>query len=312
MLAGRLRGLAPDVAICAMPGPLDLLMAAALHRLGIPMVVTVHDADLHPGDGLPLQMALQRALIRRATALVALTGHVANRLRQQPASRYLPLLEGDAAAPGVPCPAAAAAAAAWRPVASALFRQAAALQGPRPARGRASRSDRRRCTVRGARDRQRAAYADPRSPVRVAGRAGGEPLGPGGRGGRPDRLGRCAGAALSRGEPERSGGDRPRCRPLGGGDQGGWPGGTIPWRADGRCCASRDPASIGACLRQLLDNPPPQQPPATDALALWLDMARTLVWQIEPLLATSGRAPVDAKRRSAGLAAVSVRRDDAA
>ena len=92
-LVWRLRALAPDFAICAMPGPLDLLMAVALRRLGIPMIVTVHDADPHPGDGLPLQMTLQRALIRRATGLVALTGHVAGRLRQQPAARGLPLLE---------------------------------------------------------------------------------------------------------------------------------------------------------------------------------------------------------------------------
>ena len=86
-LLRRLRALAPDVAICAMPGPLDLMMAVALRRLGAKIVVTVHDADLHPGDGFPLQMALQRRLIRRADALVALTGHVAARLRQQPAAR---------------------------------------------------------------------------------------------------------------------------------------------------------------------------------------------------------------------------------
>ena len=91
-LLRRLRALAPDVAICAMPGPLDLMMAWALRRLGAKIVVTVHDADLHPGDGFPLQMALQRRLIRRADALVALTGHVAARLAQQPVARGKPLL----------------------------------------------------------------------------------------------------------------------------------------------------------------------------------------------------------------------------
>ena len=91
-LLRRVRALAPDVAICAMPGPLDLMMAWALRRLGVKIVVTVHDADLHPGDGFPLQMALQRRLIRRADALVALTGHVAARLRQQPAARGKALL----------------------------------------------------------------------------------------------------------------------------------------------------------------------------------------------------------------------------
>ena len=91
-LVRRIRRLAPDVAICAMPGPLDLVMAWALRRLGVKIVVTVHDADLHPGDGFPMQMALQRRLIRSADVLIALTGHVAGRLRQQQASRGKTLL----------------------------------------------------------------------------------------------------------------------------------------------------------------------------------------------------------------------------
>lgn len=82
-LAGRIRALAPDVAVCALPGPLDLLMAAALRRLHVPFVVLVHDADHHPGDGLPLQMLLQRALCRRAAAIGALSGHVGARLAAQ-------------------------------------------------------------------------------------------------------------------------------------------------------------------------------------------------------------------------------------
>jgi glycosyltransferase involved in cell wall biosynthesis len=82
-LARRVRALHPDVAICAQPGPLDLLMAAALRRLGLKFVVLVHDADLHPGDGLPLQMTLQTLLCRQAAGVVALTDHVAARLRQQ-------------------------------------------------------------------------------------------------------------------------------------------------------------------------------------------------------------------------------------
>jgi glycosyltransferase involved in cell wall biosynthesis len=73
----------PDAAICAMPAPLDLLMATALRRAGIPFLVVVHDADPHPGDGFPLQMTLQHWLMRRASGLVALSGHVAERLRQQ-------------------------------------------------------------------------------------------------------------------------------------------------------------------------------------------------------------------------------------
>ncbi|MCW3475948.1 glycosyltransferase [Limobrevibacterium gyesilva] len=82
-LAARLRALRPDVAICAMPGPLDLLMARALHRAGVPFLVVVHDADLHPGDGLPLQMTLQRRLVQEADGLIALTSHVAAHLRAQ-------------------------------------------------------------------------------------------------------------------------------------------------------------------------------------------------------------------------------------
>ena len=80
-LTRRLRALAPDVAICAMPAALDLVMAAALRRAGIPFYAIVHDADSHPGDDVPFQMRLQHALIRRAAGLFALSGHVADRIR---------------------------------------------------------------------------------------------------------------------------------------------------------------------------------------------------------------------------------------
>ena len=82
-LARRIATTRPDIAICAMPGPLDLLMAAALGKLRIPFVVLVHDADQHPGDGLPFQMILQRMLCRRAVMLAALTSHVGDRLLAQ-------------------------------------------------------------------------------------------------------------------------------------------------------------------------------------------------------------------------------------
>lgn len=91
-LTRRIRRLAPDIAICAMPGPLDLVMVWALRRLGIKILVTVHDADLHPGDGFPMQMVLQRQLIRHADALLALTHHVAGRLAQQHAAKGKPIL----------------------------------------------------------------------------------------------------------------------------------------------------------------------------------------------------------------------------
>ncbi len=82
-LLRRLRQVAPDLAICAMPGPLDVLMAVALRLLGTRVVVVVHDADAHPGDGFPMQMVLQRLLCRCAGGLAVLCGHVGTRLRQQ-------------------------------------------------------------------------------------------------------------------------------------------------------------------------------------------------------------------------------------
>jgi glycosyltransferase involved in cell wall biosynthesis len=81
-LAACLRKVRPDVAICAMPAPLDMLMAMALRRAAVRFLVVVHDADLHPGDGFPLQMTLQRLLMRRADGLIALSDHVAGQLRK--------------------------------------------------------------------------------------------------------------------------------------------------------------------------------------------------------------------------------------
>jgi glycosyltransferase involved in cell wall biosynthesis len=91
-LAAQLRAIDPDVALCAMPAPLDLLMATALKRIQVPYFVVVHDADLHPGDGLPVQMTLQRMLVRRAHGLIALSTHVKQRLHQQGLARGRPVL----------------------------------------------------------------------------------------------------------------------------------------------------------------------------------------------------------------------------
>jgi glycosyltransferase involved in cell wall biosynthesis len=82
-LIRRLAALRPDLAICAMPGPLDLMLLAALRWHGVPSVVIVHDADPHPGDTTPFLMFLQRRLIRRAEVVAALSRHVAARLLQQ-------------------------------------------------------------------------------------------------------------------------------------------------------------------------------------------------------------------------------------
>ena len=89
LLIARLRRFRPDLAICAMPGPLDLLMAAAVKLLGGRLVVIVHDAEPHLGDGFPMQMVLQRLLCRWADGLAALCGHVADRVRRQGLHRPL-------------------------------------------------------------------------------------------------------------------------------------------------------------------------------------------------------------------------------
>jgi glycosyltransferase involved in cell wall biosynthesis len=91
-LVRQLRPLRLDAALCAMPGPLDLVMAAALRRLGVPFAVVVHDADLHPGEILRLQAVFQRRLLQRAGALVALSDHVARRLGEQGVLADRPLL----------------------------------------------------------------------------------------------------------------------------------------------------------------------------------------------------------------------------
>jgi len=79
-LARQIAALQPDVALCAMPGPLDLAAHAALRRVGVPYAVVAHDADLHPGDGHLLQMTLQRRLLKNADAIVVLSDHVGARL----------------------------------------------------------------------------------------------------------------------------------------------------------------------------------------------------------------------------------------
>ncbi|HYZ61901.1 MAG TPA: glycosyltransferase [Acetobacteraceae bacterium] len=72
-----------DVAVCAMPAPMDFAMGAALRLAGVPFAVVVHDADLHPGDAFPMQIKLQRWLLQGAAGVFALSTHVAERLREQ-------------------------------------------------------------------------------------------------------------------------------------------------------------------------------------------------------------------------------------
>ena len=176
-LAARIRALAPGVAVCAMPAPLDLVMAAALRRAGVPFLVVVHDADAHPGDGFPLQMLLQRRLVRRADGLIALTEHVAARLRAQGLADGKPMIVA-ALPPFAFGPPAAAAARAWRQAPAALVRPAAALQGTRPA-GRRARAARRAAGSGSPGGRQRSGLRSARRAAASARRAGGKPLGAG-------------------------------------------------------------------------------------------------------------------------------------
>ena len=94
-LLGRLRRRRPDVAICAMAGPIDLLMAGVLALLRIPFALIVHEAVAHPGDRWQVQYRLQRLLARRAAVLVALSRHVGGQLarEQHPAVRRVVLAE---------------------------------------------------------------------------------------------------------------------------------------------------------------------------------------------------------------------------
>ena len=82
-LARRISASRPDVAVCAMAGPLDLMMAATLRLLGIPFIVLVHDADAHPGDGFPMQMWIQRRLCHRAATVATLSDHVGESVLRQ-------------------------------------------------------------------------------------------------------------------------------------------------------------------------------------------------------------------------------------
>ena len=83
LLMARLRRIRPDVAICAMPGPLDVVMAATLRLLGIRLVVVVHDAKSRQGDGYFMQIPLQRLLCRFGDSLVTLSSYVEWQIRSQ-------------------------------------------------------------------------------------------------------------------------------------------------------------------------------------------------------------------------------------
>ena len=72
-----------DVALCAMPAAMDLVMSAALRLAGIPYAVVVHEAQPHFGDRYPSQLMLQRLLVRGAGAVFVLSSFVATQLENQ-------------------------------------------------------------------------------------------------------------------------------------------------------------------------------------------------------------------------------------
>ena len=79
-LVGWLRRERIDIAVCAMPAAMDLIMAAALRLAGVPYLVVVHEADLHPGDRFASQIWLQRLLLSGARGAFALSAHVNDRM----------------------------------------------------------------------------------------------------------------------------------------------------------------------------------------------------------------------------------------
>lgn len=91
-LTGIVRNFRPTVAVCAMPGPLDLLMVHVLHLAAIRIIVVIHDAQPHPGDGYPFQATLQRHLIRYADQIVTFSRHVANSLTSGPDAVRCPVV----------------------------------------------------------------------------------------------------------------------------------------------------------------------------------------------------------------------------
>jgi len=79
----RLRADPPDAAIVTMMGYWDIFLIRRLRRLGVPVVVMLHDAELHPGDRLHVMVRLQPWLVRMAAGVVTLTDFVARQLQSR-------------------------------------------------------------------------------------------------------------------------------------------------------------------------------------------------------------------------------------
>ena len=79
----RLEAERPDAAIVTMMGYWDIFLVRRLRRLGIPVAVISHDAEVHPGDQFHLALRLQRYLLRQAEGVVTLTDFVARQVARR-------------------------------------------------------------------------------------------------------------------------------------------------------------------------------------------------------------------------------------
>ena len=57
-----------------------IFMIRHLHRIGLPVVVMIPDAEVHPGDHFHLMVPLQRHLLRLSEGVVMLTDFVASKV----------------------------------------------------------------------------------------------------------------------------------------------------------------------------------------------------------------------------------------
>ena len=73
----------PDAAIVTMMGYWDFFLIRRLHKMGVRVVVMLHDAELHPGDRFHLMVRLQRQLIGMSDGVITLTDFVAEQLKKR-------------------------------------------------------------------------------------------------------------------------------------------------------------------------------------------------------------------------------------
>jgi glycosyltransferase involved in cell wall biosynthesis len=76
----RLEAERPDAAIVTMMGYWDIFLVRRLNRMGVPVAVVSHDADVHLGDRFQLALQLQRHMLRQADGVVTLTDFVARQV----------------------------------------------------------------------------------------------------------------------------------------------------------------------------------------------------------------------------------------